>query len=70
MQQHIRQNIAVCDLCHKSKVANISQVLMHTIVPDRPGRLVCIDLIRRLPPSRRVLRHLLAISARMLNCMD
>lgn len=51
----------------KSKVANISQGCMHCIVPDKPGRLLCMDLMGPLPPSRGGVRLKRATTQSILN---
>nr|CAI5856869.1 unnamed protein product [Callosobruchus analis] len=52
MQRHIRQIIASCDLCQKTKCCATTQGPLHSVIPCRPGELVCTDLIGPLPVSR------------------
>nr|CAH7717819.1 unnamed protein product [Callosobruchus chinensis] len=52
MQRHIRQIIASCDLCQKTKCCATTQGPSHSVIPRRPGELVCTDLIGPLPVSR------------------
>lgn len=52
MQRHIGQIVASCDLCQKSKVSNKSRGLLHPVLPEKPGDLVCVDLMGPLPVSR------------------
>nr|CAH7743751.1 unnamed protein product [Callosobruchus chinensis] len=52
MQRHIRQIIASCDLCQKTKCCATTQGPLHSVLPRRPGELVCTDLIGPLPVSR------------------
>nr|CAH7758418.1 unnamed protein product [Callosobruchus chinensis] len=52
MQRHIRQIIASCDLCQKTKCCATTQGPLHSVIPRRPGELVCTDLFGPLPVSR------------------
>lgn len=61
MQRHIRQLVASCDLCQKSKCSPRSRGLLHSITPKQPGNLICVDLIGPLPSSRGGVTQLLVI---------
>lgn len=61
MQRSIRQIVAACDLCQKSKCSVTSRGLLHSVIPDKPGELVCIDLIGPLPIGRGGVSQLLVL---------
>nr|CAI5866347.1 unnamed protein product [Callosobruchus analis] len=52
MQRHIRQLVAACDLCQKAKPSPISRAELNPILIEKPGQLVCVDLIGPLPEGR------------------
>nr|CAH7750004.1 unnamed protein product [Callosobruchus chinensis] len=52
MQKHIRQLVASCDICQKVMCAEKCHGPLNSVLPERPGDLVCTDLIGPLPPSR------------------
>nr|CAH7761147.1 unnamed protein product [Callosobruchus chinensis] len=50
--RHIRQLVAACDLCQKAKPSPISMAELDPILLEKPGQLVCGDLIGPLPEGR------------------
>lgn len=62
MRKHIRQVVVACDSCQKVKVTKNSQGLMNPVLVDRPGILVCLDLMGPLPTSRAGVTQLLVKS--------
>lgn len=52
MQRHIRQIVAACDLYQKAKCSITSKSLLHSVVTEKPGDLVCLYLIGPLPIER------------------
>lgn len=61
MQKNIRQFVASCDICQKSKVSKSNVGLLNPIVVEKPGELVCLDLMGPLPKSRGGATMLLVI---------
>nr|CAH7716438.1 unnamed protein product [Callosobruchus chinensis] len=60
MKKHVRQVIAGCDVCQKTKISPTLHGAMNSVLVDRPGVLVCVDLMGPLPPSRGGVVYLLA----------
>nr|CAI5835656.1 unnamed protein product [Callosobruchus analis] len=52
MQPQIRKIVSACDLCQKTKCSPVLKGPMHSVVVQKPGDLVCTDLIGPLPVSR------------------
>nr|CAI5847971.1 unnamed protein product [Callosobruchus analis] len=52
MQRHIRQLVSACDLCQKTKHAEKCHGSLNSVLPSKPGELVCTDLVGPLPLSR------------------
>nr|CAI5829091.1 unnamed protein product [Callosobruchus analis] len=61
MQKHIRQFVAACELCQKIKPSKVSRGLLNSVIPEKPGELVCLDLIGPLPISRGGVTQLLVM---------
>ncbi|VEN36010.1 unnamed protein product [Callosobruchus maculatus] len=61
MQKMIRQIVTACDLCQKSKPCKMSRGPFNAVVPEKPGALVCLDLVGPLPSSRGGATQLLVI---------
>ncbi|VEN53305.1 unnamed protein product [Callosobruchus maculatus] len=61
MSKQIRKVVLSCDLCQKSKICKRLVGKNHTIVTDRPGRLVFLDLMGPLPKSRGGVVYILAV---------
>lgn len=61
MQRHIGQIVAACDLCQKAKCSKINKGTLNAVVQERPGDLVCTDLIGPLPASRGGVTQLLVL---------
>lgn len=61
MSKHVRQVVGACEICQKAKGASTSHGLMHSVIPERPGELVCIDMIRPLPSSRGGVTQMLVL---------
>nr|CAH7716351.1 unnamed protein product [Callosobruchus chinensis] len=60
MKKHVRQVIAGCDICQKTKISPTLHGAMNSVLVDRPGISVCVDLMGPLPPSRGGVVYLLA----------
>nr|CAI5867607.1 unnamed protein product [Callosobruchus analis] len=61
MMKNIRRIVLSCELCQKSKVAKRTVGSVNTIVVDKPGRLVFLDLMGPLPRSVAGVVYLLAV---------
>lgn len=61
MQKRIRKVVAACDLCQKSKPSKTNRGDLHSVVVEKPGQLVCLDLIGPLPKSRGGVTQLLVV---------
>nr|CAH7765236.1 unnamed protein product [Callosobruchus chinensis] len=61
MQKHIRQFVAACEFCQKVKPSKVSRGLLNSVILEKPGELVCLDLIKPLPTSRGGVTQLLVV---------
>lgn len=61
MAKHVRQIVTSCELCQKAKSAPICKGLLNPVVVNKPGELVCLDLIGPLPRGRGGVVFLLVI---------
>nr|CAH7762550.1 unnamed protein product [Callosobruchus chinensis] len=61
MQKHIRQFVAACGFCQKVKPSKVSRGLLNSVSSEKPGELVCLDLIGPLPTSRGGVTQLLVV---------
>ncbi|KAF2889269.1 hypothetical protein ILUMI_16904, partial [Ignelater luminosus] len=52
MNKRIRQTLAVCDLCQKTKISRAIEGKMHHVISERPNDILCLDLMGPLPVSR------------------
>ncbi|KAG5879083.1 hypothetical protein JTB14_006351 [Gonioctena quinquepunctata] len=48
----MRQIVAACDLCQKAECSPESRGLLNPIITEKPGELVCLDMIGPLPQGR------------------
>lgn len=61
MRKHIRQIVAACTLCQKTKVSTGSHGTNNSVLTKTLGEIVCIDLMGPLPPSRFGATQLVAV---------
>ncbi|KAF2884501.1 hypothetical protein ILUMI_21675 [Ignelater luminosus] len=52
MNKRIRQTLAACDLCQKTKISCAIEGKMHHVISERPNDILCLDLMGPLPVSR------------------
>ncbi|KAF2888961.1 hypothetical protein ILUMI_17213 [Ignelater luminosus] len=52
MNKRIRQTLAACDLCQKTKISRAIEGKMHHVISERPNDILCLDLMGPLPVSR------------------
>lgn len=62
MRKHNRKIVSSCDNCQKMKESPYNHGLMVPVLVDKPGSLVCIDLMGPFPPSRGEVTQLLLIT--------
>lgn len=61
MRKTIRHIVGGCQLCQKAKISLRCHGKMQSILPNRPGELVCLDLVGPLPRSRLGATQLLVL---------
>ncbi|KAF2890611.1 hypothetical protein ILUMI_15562, partial [Ignelater luminosus] len=52
MNKCIRQTLAACYLCQKTKISRAIEGKMHHVISERPNDILCLDLMGPLPVSR------------------
>lgn len=61
MRRCIRKLVSTCELCQKTKISPTSVGTKNSVLVEKPGELVCLDLMGPLPTSRGGTTQLLVV---------